>query len=48
MIEVKCLKIRFNQLTVLDGIDIVVEQGQVSGDVFRRSSNKISTEKKGE
>lgn len=27
MIEEKCLKIRFNQLTLLNGIDIVVKQG---------------------
>ncbi len=27
MLEVKCLKIRFKELTVLNGIDIVVEKG---------------------
>lgn len=40
MIEEKCLKIRYNQLTVLNGIDIVVELEQVSGDIFRRAATK--------
>ena len=45
MIEVKCLKIRFNQLTVLNGIDIVVEQGQVSGKRVPAIRNKPALKK---
>ena len=46
MINVKGLKKKFNELTVLNGIDIVVEQGQVSGDVFRwPARNRIALKK---
>lgn len=40
MIEVKGLKKKFNELTVLNGIDIVVERGQVLAIIGPSGSGK--------
>jgi len=46
MIEFKCPRIRFNELTVLNGIDIVVEQGPLES--LLGNLQQARTEKKGE